>query len=275
GGRNAGRFDPERGTVRAWLLQIAHFRILNELRRRSRQPEIVPDADGLVLAGIPAGGPGPAEATWQGHRRALPPSALDALPPAQREALRPPFPQELPHPEAPPGRGVTLLTAKRRIRAGLEKLRGKLGPQWAALAALCVAAVLGVRYRSEHATLARYDRALSMVTASDSVNLRMGALPGTPEETHARYRSRPGVGVAVVTFSKFAPAPAGATYQAWVRHAGKWSSLGMVEPDADGNARLIAEDPALSVLPDELEVTVEPRRGSTAPSGRVVVAWAP
>jgi RNA polymerase sigma-70 factor (ECF subfamily) len=39
--RNAGRFDPARGTVRAWVLQIAHFRLLNELRRRSRQPEIV------------------------------------------------------------------------------------------------------------------------------------------------------------------------------------------------------------------------------------------
>src|SRR5262249_46961719 len=36
--RNAARFDPERGTVRAWILQIAHFRLLNELRRRSRQP---------------------------------------------------------------------------------------------------------------------------------------------------------------------------------------------------------------------------------------------
>ena len=33
--RNASRFDPERGTVRAWILQIAHFRVLNELRRRS------------------------------------------------------------------------------------------------------------------------------------------------------------------------------------------------------------------------------------------------
>src|SRR6185369_5411347 len=32
--RNAGRFDPERGTVRSWVLQIAHFRLLNELRRR-------------------------------------------------------------------------------------------------------------------------------------------------------------------------------------------------------------------------------------------------
>src|SRR5262245_14749398 len=273
--RNAGRFDPERGTVRAWLMQIAHFRILNELRRRSRQPEILPDADGLVLAGIPAGDPGPAEATWQEHRRAVLSSALDELPAAQREALGLAFLEDLTHEEVAAELGVPLGTAKTRIRAGLQKLRGTLGPQWAALAALCLLAALGIRYRSEHATLARYDRALSMVTASDSVNLRMGALPGTPEETHARYRSRPGVGVAVVTFSKFAPAPAGATYQAWVRHAGKWSSLGMVEPDADGNARLIAEDPALSVLPDELEVTVEPRRGSTAPSGRVVVAWAP
>jgi RNA polymerase sigma factor (sigma-70 family) len=273
--RNAGRFDPERGTVRAWLLQIAHFRILNELRRRSRQPEIVPDADGLVLAGIPAADPGPAEATWQEHRRTVLSSALDQLPPAQREALDLAFLEDLTHEEVAAELGVPLGTAKTRIRAGLQKLRGALGPQWAALAALCLLAALGIRYGSEHATLARYDRALSMVTASDSVNLRMAALPGTPEETHARYRSRPGVGIAVLTFSKFAPAPAGMTYQAWARHGRTWSSLGTVEPDAAGSARLIAEDPALSVLPDELEVTVEPRTGSTAPSGRVVVAWAP
>src|SRR5439155_19515882 len=36
--RNATTFDPERGSVRAWLLQIAHFRMLNELRRRSGSP---------------------------------------------------------------------------------------------------------------------------------------------------------------------------------------------------------------------------------------------
>jgi len=48
--RNAGRFEPERGTFRAWVLQIAHFRLLNELRRRSRQPEIEPDPEGRVLA---------------------------------------------------------------------------------------------------------------------------------------------------------------------------------------------------------------------------------
>ena len=55
--RNAGRFDPERGTVRAWVLQIAHFRLLNELRRQSRQPEIVPRSRGAHACGLPFGRP--------------------------------------------------------------------------------------------------------------------------------------------------------------------------------------------------------------------------
>jgi len=114
-----------------------------------------------------------------------------------------------------------------------------------------------------------------MVTASDSVNLRLGPLPGTAEETHARYRGRPGAGIAVVTFSGFPPAPPGETYQVWVRHGATWTSLGRIEPDARGSARLIAEDPSLAVLPDALQVTREPLNGSANPSARVIVAWAP
>ena len=273
--RNAGRFDPERGTVRAWILQIAHFRLLNELRRRSRQPEIVPDPEGLLLAGFPTGDPGPAETAWQQHRRAVLQSALDSLPPPQREALGLAFLDDLSHEQVAAELGLPLGTAKTRIRAGLQKLRGTLGPRGAALVALCLLAALGIRYRSEHATLARYDRALSMVTSSDSVNLRLAPVPETPQETHARYRGRPGVATAVVTFSHFPPAPAGQTYQAWVRHGATWTSLGTVEPDAGGSARLIAEDPTLAALPDSLEVTLEPRAGSAAPSGPVVVAWVP
>jgi len=273
--RNAGRFDPERGTVRAWILQIAHFRLLNELRRRSRQPEIVPDPEGLVLAGFPAGEPGPAETVWQQHRRAVLRSALDELPPPQRQAVGLAFLDDLTHEQVAAELGLPLGTAKTRIRAGLQKLRGTLGPRWAVLAAFCVLAALGIRYRSEHATLARYDRALSMVTSSDSVSLRLAPMPGIAEETHARYRGRPGVGTAVVTFSNFPPAPAGQIYQAWARHGATWTSLGTVEPDAGGSARLIAEDPTLGALPDGLEVTLEPRSGSVAPTGPVVVAWVP
>ena len=272
--RNARRFDPERGTVRAWVLQITHFRLLNELRRRSRQPEVVPDPDGLVLADLPARDPGPAEATWDRHRRAVLKAAVDDLPPPQRKALSLAFIDDLTHEQVAAELGLPLGTAKTRIRAGLLKLRSTLGSQWAALVAICLLAALGIRYRSEHATLARYDRALSLVTASDSVNLRLGPVPGTPEATHARYRGRPGVGIAVVTFSEFPPAPAGQIYQAWARHGATWTSLGTVLP-ATGGARLIAESPVLATLPDALEVTLEPRTGTAAPSGRVVVAWAP
>jgi hypothetical protein len=145
----------------------------------------------------------------------------------------------------------------------------------AALVAICLLAALGVRQHAQQVTLERYDRAISMVTASDSVNFRLGAAPGTPEETHARYRGRPGTTIAIVTFSKFPALPAGQTYQVWARHGGTWTSLGSVEPDADGNGRLIAENPALATVPDAVEVTLEPRSGSVTPGPHVVVSWAP
>jgi RNA polymerase sigma factor (sigma-70 family) len=129
--RNAGRFDPERGTFGAWVRHIAHFRILNELRRQSRQPAIVPDPEGLVLGGLAAGDPGPAEATWQGHCHAVLKAALDKLPPLQRQALGLALIDDLTHEQVAAELGVPLGTAKTRIRAGLVKLRGELGPEWA------------------------------------------------------------------------------------------------------------------------------------------------
>jgi hypothetical protein len=113
-----------------------------------------------------------------------------------------------------------------------------------------------------------------MVTASDSVNLRLAPVGGTPAETHVRYRARAGVPLVVMTFSAFPPAPAGQTYQAWARHGSTWTSLGTVSPDG-GSARPIAESPALAALPDSVAVTLEPRTASAAPLGRVVVAWVP
>jgi anti-sigma-K factor RskA len=98
---------------------------------------------------------------------------------------------------------------------------------------------------------------------------------GTPAETHARYRGRPGAAIAVLTLSKFPAAPRGQTYQVWVRHGERWTALGTVEPDADGSGRLIAESPALASLPDAVEITLEPRGGASTPSSRVIVSWAP
>src|SRR5262245_16974674 len=189
----AGTFDPERGTVRAWLLQIAHHRILNELRRRSRQPVPEPDPAGHLLAGLPDRDPGPAERAFERHRRSIVESALKGLSAAQRQAIGLAFFDDLTHEEVAAELDLPLGTAKTRIRAGLQKLRATLVPRFAALAALGLLLALGVHYRAQQATLERYDRALSMVTASDSVNLRLAPVPGVSETTHARYRSRPGV----------------------------------------------------------------------------------
>jgi RNA polymerase sigma-70 factor (ECF subfamily) len=273
--RKAATFDPARGTVRAWVLQIAHFRILNELRRRGRQPEIEPDPEGAVLASLPAQDPGPPEAAWRNHRRRLVASALDELPRPQREAVGLAFLEDLTHEQVAAELRAPLGTTKTRIRAGLQKLRGLLGPVGAALTAFVLLVSLGLAYRSERLTRARDERALTLVTASDAVNLRLAPVPGMPADMHARYRGRPGVGLAVVTFSSFPPAPSGETYRAWVRHGSTWTALGAAVPDADGSARLVVEDPALVAPPDALEVTLEPRAGSAVPGGRLVVGWTP
>jgi hypothetical protein len=228
-----------------------------------------------VLEQLPADGPGPAEAAADQHRRDVLESALDQLPPLQREAIGLAFLEDLTHEQVAAELGLPLGTAKTRIRTGLQKLRATLGPQVAALLAVCLLAALGIRYWSEETTRARDDRALAMMIASDSVNLRLAPLSGMPAETHARYRGRPGVGIAVVTLSQFPAAPEGEAYQAWARHGATWTSLGTAELDQAGNARLIAESPALSTLPDGVQVTLEPRAGSASPSGPVVVEWLP
>src|SRR3989442_2843086 len=68
--REAASFNPERGTFRGWVLQIAHFRVLNELRRRSRRPQAEPDPEGLRLAGPPHPHPQPADPARAEHHRA-------------------------------------------------------------------------------------------------------------------------------------------------------------------------------------------------------------
>ena len=77
----------------------------------------------------------------------------------------------------------------------------------------------------------------------------------------------------MITYSYFAPAPEGHAYQAWALVNGRWVSLGSARPDGEGRARLIAENPALSGVPEALEVTLEPEAGSPSPSGPVVVSW--
>ncbi|SRR5579884_366215 len=271
--RGAASYVPERGSVRPWLLQIAHFRILNELRRRSRRPQLIEDPDQERLASAFDTAPEPSEAVWHEFRRAAVRSAFDELPLPQRLALGLAFFEDLSHEQVAAVLNLPLGTAKTRIRSGLQKLRVKLVPLVAALALVGGATVLGVRYQAEQARLQQDERALTLVTASDVHVVRLSPAPGVAEATHGTYRGRPGETIAVLTLSNFPPAPSGQAYQAWVHHDGRWFSLGTVEVGPDGHARLIAEGAELAAPPDAIEVTLEPAGGSPAPSGPVLVAW--
>ncbi len=270
--QKADGFAPALGSFRPWLLQIARTRIANELRRRGRRPVEAPGMDPADDLGAVAGeDPLPEEAAWQEYRRAVIQAAVEALPAAQRQALSMAFYDDLTHEQVATALDLPLGTAKTRIRAGLQRLALAL----AALALVLLVALgwLGARAERERRSLALAHRALRSVTASDVVIVRMAAAPGVPAATHGTYRSRPGVGQALVTLSAFGAPSAGETYQAWALAGGRWRSLGTVAPGADGKALLIAEDPALAAWPEAVEVTREPAGGSAAPRGPVVIAW--
>jgi RNA polymerase sigma-70 factor, ECF subfamily len=79
--RKADTFDPRKGSFRPWLLQIVHYRVLNELRARSRRPPLHPGTDPDVLESIPDTHSEPQEAAWQSYRQEAVRAAVGRLPP--------------------------------------------------------------------------------------------------------------------------------------------------------------------------------------------------
>jgi len=270
----AATFDAVRGPFRPWLLQIAHHRVLNELRRRSRKP-LPGAADSDRLAVLPDPGPEPSAEVWREFRRSAVREALEQLPPPQRQALGLAFFEDLTHEQVAAVLNLRLGTAKTRIRAGLQRLRAQLSPALAMLALVLVGTVatLGIREMRGRAALERDEGALDLVTSSDVHPLRLEAAPGTPAETHANWRARVGTKLGVLSLSHLPAPPAGFVYQAWLLREGVWISLGTAVPDAEGRARIVAKLDAIAFPPEALRVTLEPASGSAKPQGRAVVAW--
>lgn len=272
--RRAKTYDPRRGPVQPWIFQIARTRVINELRRRGRRPATVIDPEGLQLATVPDGAPGPEEEAWHAYRRAAVRAAVDALPPPQRQALSLALFEELSHEQIAVFLGLPLGTAKTRIRSGMQRLRLSLVPLVTVLVIglLGALAALGVRLRAQQVELVRDNAALRIVASSDATAVRLDPAPGTNPEAHGRYRTQPGAPLAVLTLSYLPHPPEGTVYQIWARHQGLWQSLGTALPDRDGRALLIVDQPA-STAPEALQVTLEPEGGSTSPRGQVIVAW--
>lgn len=270
--RKADAFDAEQGTLRAWLLQLTHWRVLNELRRRSRRPQMKADEDD-TLASVPdLLEPDPADSLSREERRATIRSALDSLPQAQRQAVTLAFFGDLTHEQVASTLHLPLGTTKTRIRSGLHALRLHLAPIATTLLLVVGLLTAGLRAWQSQLEFQRDERALAVVTNSEVVPLHLAPAPGVPIDTHGSFRARPGVGLAVLTVSNLAPAPAGQSYQAWIEHDGAWVRLGSVTPDASGSDRLIAEQPELASAPTLVEVTVESGTPDT-PTGPVVMQW--
>jgi RNA polymerase sigma-70 factor, ECF subfamily len=114
--RQAGRFDPARGSPEAWICTMARTRALDRLRRRASRREDPPDA-----------APGPSEAPRTEQALAVR-KALDTLSDDQRNALELAYYEGLTQTEIAARLGQPLGTVKTRIRTALIRLRDVLGP---------------------------------------------------------------------------------------------------------------------------------------------------
>src|SRR5262252_8983288 len=228
--RSAATFDPRQGAFRPWLFQLAHWKILNELRRRRRRPaeQHAADDEEDVFARLADREPGPEERAWQEEHGRIVQSALESLPDRQRQAVSMAFLEDMTHEQVAHALDVPLGTAKTRIRSGLQILRANLAPMAASLLGVGLA-IVGFRYVQSQAAYDRDERALTLVTTSELVPLRLTpASAQVPAAAHANYRGRAGTALAVLTTESLPPPPSGGAYQAWVRHGGTWTSLGVL-----------------------------------------------
>jgi RNA polymerase sigma-70 factor (ECF subfamily) len=253
-------FDPARGSLRSWIVQIARRRALNELRRKQGRGRHSDEP----LAQLSDDALEPDEAQWLAHRRAVIRAAVDALPSAERQALSLAFFDELTHEQIASVLHTPVGTTKTRIRLALKRLAPVLLASFAAVAVLWV-----LRRREERA--ANDQLALRMVTASDVVLLHLTPAPGLPAEAHGSYRSRPGARVAVLTTSRLPPLVAPYVYAAWSHGPNGWRSLGAVVVESDGRSLLVSETDPGGPMPDEIRVTRESSEPGDAPRGPVVL----
>ncbi|HTP58096.1 MAG TPA: anti-sigma factor, partial [Spirochaetia bacterium] len=197
-------------------------------------------------------------------------AAVNKLPRAQRQALSLAFFDELSHDQVALALKLPLGTVKTRIRSGMRRLRPMLAPLGVAVVALAVVAG-GIRYGILRRASFRTEMALSMVTASDITTLHVPPAAGSNPATHGAYRGRPGTPLAVLALHNFPELASGTTYQAWVKFDGAWVSMGMAFVDSSGSGLIVSDGPAYKALPSEIEVTVEPRGGSAAPTTPPVI----
>jgi RNA polymerase sigma-70 factor (ECF subfamily) len=114
------RFDPARGTGRAWLLSVTRHRAVDRLRRRPHQPhhDVTEMTDWLADGREPTA----FEQIYASVRLETIQQAMQRLPREQRALIVRTYFQGQTHQEIALTTGLPLGTVKGRIRLGLRKL---------------------------------------------------------------------------------------------------------------------------------------------------------
>lgn len=137
--RNAGRFDAERASARAWMTAIAHHRAVDAVRRRRPTRELEPDGVPLPPALV-------APDIWGEVRQRLDAAtvrtALERLGPLQREAIELAYFKGLTQQDIAVRTNAPLGTVKSRVRLGLLALRTEIEAMDRSAAAASPASVM-------------------------------------------------------------------------------------------------------------------------------------
>lgn len=115
------RFDPEKGSIRAWLMGITKNKIIDLFRKRGRRPQI---ADGAEIEH--SSDEIDSVQVEQIADRMVLATALDELPDRARSVVELSFYEQLTHPEIAERTGLPLGTVKSDIRRSLIKMRRQL-----------------------------------------------------------------------------------------------------------------------------------------------------
>ena len=123
--RSAGGYRPERGSVRTWVLSIAHNRGIDQLRSMASRRRTQDRVEREALRSQPSEA---FDEAWANRRRERVGEALGTLPPEQVEILELAYYSGHTHAEISDLLGLPLGTVKGRVRLAREALRDRLEP---------------------------------------------------------------------------------------------------------------------------------------------------
>lgn len=122
----ASSYNPERGEPRAWIMSVAHHKVVDIIRSRRRNINMTDPKDYETLDLLPSGQMSTADEAELNLERERIRRALTILPEAQREVIVLAYFHGLSQSEIAERLGQPLGTVKTRVRLAMQKLRAEL-----------------------------------------------------------------------------------------------------------------------------------------------------